>query len=133
MADPLRPAGLIDTDILIDGARGLGEARAFLTALRSEGALRVSIISAMELIRGCRNTQELRQVQRMLNEVTMLPLSAAASETAYRLIEALFLSHGLAVPDALIAATAIEHSLAVYTRNARHFGPIAGLQVIQPY
>lgn len=133
MADPLRPAGLIDTDILIDGARGLSEARRFLLALRGEGALRVSIVSAMELIRGCHNTQELRQVQRMLNEVTVLPVSAAASETAYRLVEALFLSHGLAVPDALIAATAIEHSLAVYTRNIRHFRPIAGLQVIQPY
>jgi predicted nucleic acid-binding protein len=104
-----------------------------MTTLRSEGALRVSIISAMELIRGCRNAVELRQVQRMLNEVTVLPVSAAASETAYRLIEALFLSHGLAVPDALIAATAIEHSLAVCARNARHFRPISGLQVIQPY
>jgi predicted nucleic acid-binding protein len=133
VADPLRPAGLIDTDILIDGARGVSEARRLVTTLQAEGALRVSIISAMELIRGCRNAAELRQVQLMLSQATVLPVSAAASETAYRLVEALFLSHGLAVPDALIAATAIEHSLAVYTRNVRHFRPISGLQVIQPY
>lgn len=133
MADAFRPAGLIDTDILIDSARGVIEARQFLSERHSVDAVRLSIISAMELIRGCRGTLELREVQRMLSRVTVLPVSTAASETAYRLIEALFLSHGLAIPDALIAATAIEHCLVVYTRNVRHFEPISGLNVVKPY
>jgi predicted nucleic acid-binding protein len=133
VADALNPAGLIDTDILIDSGRGVGEARQFVSEQHTAGAVRISIISAMELIRGCRNARELRQVQTLLAEMTVLPVSVAASETAYRLIEALYLSHGLAVPDALIAATAIEHGLAVYTRNVRHFEPISGLKVIRPY
>ncbi len=133
MADPLNPAGLIDTDILIDSGRGLADAQRFVSDQYRAGAIRISIISAMELIRGCRNTRELRQVQTLLSEMTILPVSTAASETAYRLVEALYLSHGLAVPDALIAATAIEHRLAVYTRNTRHFEPISGLKVIRPY
>ncbi len=133
MGDTLRPAGLIDTDVLVDSARGVAEAKQFLTERYAADAVRISIISAMELIRGCRATGELRQVQRMLNEVMVLPVSGPASQTAYRLIEALFLGHGLAIPDALIAATAIEHDLVVYTRNVRHFEPVSGLQVIQPY
>lgn len=133
MADPLNPAGLIDTDVLIDSGRGLAEAKQFVSDQYRAGAIRISIISAMELIRGCRNARELRQVQTLLSEMTILPVSTAASETAYRLVEALYLSHGLAVPDALIAATAIEHALAVYTRNTRHFEPISGLRVIRPY
>lgn len=28
---------------------------------------------------------------------------------------------GIVLPDALIAATAIEHNLTLYTRNTRHF------------
>ncbi len=133
MGDAFRPAGLIDTDLLVDSARGVAEAKQFLTERYAADAIRISIISAMELIRGCRATAELRQVQRMLSEVLVLPVSAAASETAYRLIEALFLSHGLAIPDALIVATAIEHGLVVYTRNVRHFEPVSGLRVIKPY
>ena len=38
-----------------------------------------------------------------------------------RLIEELFLAHHLQLADALIAATAIEHKLAIVTSNTRHF------------
>jgi len=37
--------------------------------------------------------------------------------------------HRLALPDALIAATALEHGLALLTRNVRHFEPVAGLRL----
>jgi predicted nucleic acid-binding protein len=32
-------------------------------------------------------------------------------------------------PDIMIAATAIHHDLVLVTRNARHFGKIAGLKL----
>jgi predicted nucleic acid-binding protein len=43
------------------------------------------------------------------------------------------LSHGLEIPDALIAATALELSLPLYTLNDRHFRMIPGLTVLRPY
>jgi predicted nucleic acid-binding protein len=38
----------------------------------------------------------------------------------------------LDVPDALIAATALEHGMPVMTRNRRHFERVAGLVVRSP-
>lgn len=57
------PGALIETDILIDGARSVAAAQAFLATQQAVG-IRISIISAMELVRGCRNARELAQVQR---------------------------------------------------------------------
>ena len=39
------------------------------------------------------------------------------------------LSGGLHLADALIAATALEHSLTVLTANAKHFSIIEGLNM----
>ncbi len=55
MAAASDAAGLIDTDILIDGARRLPSAVAFLTMRQAEAPLRISVISAMELVSGCRD------------------------------------------------------------------------------
>lgn len=126
-------AGLIDTDILIDAARGLADGTAFLAAQRSASGVQISILSAMELVVGCRNGGELTGVQQFLQQVTVLPVGPAISQAAYHLIETFFLSHGLLIPDALIAATALEHGLTLYTRNVRHFQMIPTLTVSRPY
>ena len=132
MASSNGEAGLTDSDILIDASRGLGEAIEFLTSQRSAGS-RISIVSAMELVAGCRNAKELSQVQQFLQRVAILPVSANISQSAYQLMEVFFLSHGLLIPDSLIAATAMAHGLTLYTKNVRHFGMISGLTVIRPY
>jgi tRNA(fMet)-specific endonuclease VapC len=44
-----------------------------------------------------------------------------------------FLSHGLLIPDALIAATALEHGLDLYSKNVRDFRMIPGLVATRPY
>ena len=129
-AGPL--GGLTDTDILIDAARGLAVARAFLAQQRSAG-IQVSIISAMELVAGSRNAAELARVQRFLRGVGIVPVTSAISRRAYGLMTSFFLSHGLLIPDALIAATAVEHGLVLYTKNVRHFRMIPTLTVTRPY
>ena len=125
--------GLTDTDILIDATRSMPEAVAFLTAQQTALGIRISIVSAMELVVGCRNKAELAQVQQFLGRIVVLPVSSLASQTAYQLVESFYLSHGLLIPDALIAATALEHGLTLYTKNVRHFQMIPSLTVIRPY
>lgn len=133
MAAASGTAGLTDTDILIDAARGLSDAVVFLDAQRAGGGISIGIITSMELVAGCRDAAELRRTQQFLRRVISLPLSATISQAAHQLMELYFLSHGLQIPDALIAATALEHGLTLYTKNARHFRMIPGLTVHRPY
>ena len=59
MAQTSEPTRLIDTDILVDALRGITDAVDFLASLQADSALQISVISAMELIAGCRNAREL--------------------------------------------------------------------------
>lgn len=125
--------GLIDTDILIDGTRRLPDAISFLASQQIAGRLNIGIVSAMELIQGCRNKTELSQIKELLNRINVIPVSSAMSQTACQLMETFFLGQGLVIPDALIAATAIEQGLTLYSKNIRHYRMIANLSVIRPY
>jgi len=126
-------AGVIDTDILIDVLRGVPDAAAFIGGLQEAGEVCISIVSKMELIPGCRNHQELRQLQTFLQDFTLLPMTPSIAEVACQWLETFALSHGLRMPDALIAATAAEHNSTLYTRNIRHFQMLPGLDVRRPY
>ena len=124
--------GIIDTDILIDATNGNEDAISFLVSQQVVG-IQISIISAIELVVGCRDKVELTQTQKFLQDCIVLPVTATASQIAYQLIESFYLSHGLIMADALIAATALEHDLTLYTRNTRHFRMIPELKINQPY
>lgn len=132
MATTPHADGVIDSDILIDAMNGIVDAITFLE--EQQGIkVQISIVSAMELIAGCRNKTEMRELQKFLQRCTLLPITATISQTAFQLMELFYLSHGLILPDALIAATAMEHNLKLYTRNTRHFRMIPELKVNQPY
>ncbi len=133
MAATVGAAGLIDTDILIDAARGVAAAVAFVAAQRAGGGVHISVISAMELVAGCQNKRDLAAVQQFLQAVVTVPVSSTTSQAASALMETFFLSHGLLIPDALIAATAQEMGATLYTKNIRHFQMIPSLAVVRPY
>jgi hypothetical protein len=119
---------LIDTDVLVWMTRGHAGAAARLQALT---LLRISAVTYIELAQGCRDKQELARLKKGLavSQTEILPLSAAISDRAMRLVDTYALSHGLQLGDALIAATALEHGATVLTSNAKHFGAVDGLPV----
>ncbi len=133
MAGAAHPATLIDTDILIDAARGHPDAVAFLSGQLRTSLIQISIISAMELIVGSRNKVELSETKRFLQPARILPVDSNVSQAAYNFMESFTLSHGLMIPDALIAATASENELTLVTKNTRHFQMIPELEVVRPY
>ncbi len=133
MAGTINRPGLIDTDILIDATHKLPDAVAVLAEQLTVGGIKISIVSAMELIQGSRNSSELSQIKQFLHQVSVIPITAPTSKTARDLMELYFLSHGLAIPDALIAATAIENNLMLYSKNIRHYKMIPNLLVVRPY
>lgn len=132
MARTIYTGGVIDSNILIDAMNGVVDAVAFLRE-QQETSVQISIVSAMELIAGCRDKTEMAELQKFFQRCTFLPITATASRVAFQLMESFYLSHGLVLPDALIAATALEHDLTLYTRNMRHFRMIPQLKVSQPY
>ena len=119
---------LVDTDVLIWFTRGHVGA---LERLQSIAPWTISTVTYIELIQGCRNTNEMRAIQRGLQHgaVNVLPITERISKRATSLIETYALSHAMRLGDALIAATALEHSLPLLSANRKHFAPVEGLHL----
>jgi predicted nucleic acid-binding protein len=111
---------LLDTDILIDHLRGHRPLRL------SDPNLKISILTRCELFAG-RNVDE-PQLRRTLSVLEELSVDQTIAESAGRIRR----ESEIPVPDALIAATALEHELPLMTRNRRHFDRVAGLRLQTP-
>ncbi len=123
---------IVDTDILIDAALQISAAVNCLDDLEQKAALAISVITQMELLVGCRNKTELRNTERFLQRFQVLKLNEPISDAAVRLLRQYQLSHGLAIPDALIAATAITLNQPFISKNQRDYRFMSGLQLL-PY
>jgi toxin FitB len=108
---------LVDSDVLVDHLRGH---RRFSAGTDD---VHVSAVTRAELFSG-RGAEE-RRIRRLLDPMTELPVDAAIAERAGRLRRGTLLR----LPDALIAATALEHRLTLVTRNVRDFEGVKGLKV----
>lgn len=111
---------MLDTDVLIDHLRG--HRRLNL----SDPSQAISVVTRCELFAG-RNVDEpaLRRTLSVLEEISV---DDAIAESAGRVRR----TAGIPVPDALIAATALQHDMAVMTRNRRHFEQVSGLALCAP-
>lgn len=109
---------LCDTNILIEIYKGNPDIIATIKQIGQEN-IAVSHVTSAELLFGARNKKELQTIRKDLNKLTLLPIEADISTMAVQLIENYALSHKLAFPDALIAATAIYHNIELYTLNLK--------------
>jgi hypothetical protein len=107
---------LVDTDIFVDHLRGARELRP------SRHRLHYSVITRAELIAGNSATD---LVSTLLSPFREIAVDRAIAERAGRVRR----ESGVRMPDALIAATAIEHGLALATRNRSHFENVRGLRL----
>jgi len=123
---------LVDTDILIDVANDDAIAVERLANESRASTLAVSTITVMELTVGCRNKTELQALNRFLAQFQVLTLSSQSSEIATQLLQEYFLSHGLLIADALIAATAIGNEISLLSKNQSDFRFIQRLNLL-PY
>lgn len=91
----------------------------------------IAIVSYMEVVRGVRDKREFRELKSFLAEFDfrMLPLSESIGNRAAIYMEQFSLRIDMSVPDALLAATAVEHALPLATGNTKHFPPIDGLDI----
>jgi predicted nucleic acid-binding protein len=121
---------VVDTDILIDASRAVGEAIACLDEVEDRSTLAVSAVTEMELVVGCRDKAELRKLDTFLNRFQIVSLNERMSDAAVDLLRRYRLSHGLLIADALIAATALELDIPLVSKNQRDYRFIAGLTLL---
>jgi len=71
---------LLDTTVLIDLSRGNTDAADFVDTARSSGTpLFISVISAMELIAGCRDKDEVKKAEKLIADFSFPATTRATS------------------------------------------------------
>lgn len=123
---------VIDTDILIDLGNGVAEAMARVKTEALTNKLTISVITKLELLVGCQNQTEMRSLEQFLVQFEVIPLSTAIGNQAVNLLKQYRLSHGLLMPDALIAATALTLDCSLLSKNQRDFRFIQNSKLL-PY
>ncbi len=109
---------LVDTDVCIDHLRGVKR-------LRRAGRLAYSVITRAKLLAGATSDDE-ANVRRLLAGMDELAVDRRTAERAGLRRRQL---PRLRMPDALIAATALVHSLTLHTKNSRDFKQVPTLRL----
>ena len=105
---------LMDTNILIDYLSGVAPAREELS--RFERPL-ISWITWMEVLMGASNRQEMQRLEAFLSGFRIVAIDRPVSELAV----AIRREHRIALPDAIILASARHMGAMLVTRNTRDF------------
>ena len=107
----------MDSDVVIDHIRGAHPLPDFPLAF--------SVITRCELFAGRDREEYLHELLAPMHEIPMNASIAERGGVLKRTVQ-------LQTPDALIAATALEHELPLMTRNRRHFDRVPGLTLRHP-
>ncbi|MGQ9490981.1 MAG: type II toxin-antitoxin system VapC family toxin [Anaerolineae bacterium] len=112
---------LLDTATLILHLRERASVTDFLLRWGERDNLFISVVTRAEILAGMRPNEE-HVTMELLGALSNLPVTPAVADRAGQLIYAAA-RRGVqtSFPDALIAATALEHDLVVVTTNVRHF------------
>jgi len=119
---------LIDTNILIEIYRNNSSIIETVKTI-GQGNIAVSDITCAEMLYGARNKKELQLIAKDLSKLQTLSIDVQISKDAVVLVEKYALSHKLSIPDALIAATALNYDIPLYTLNVKDFVFIKGIQL----
>ncbi|BCW95045.1 MAG: PIN domain-containing protein [Fimbriimonadales bacterium] len=122
---------VLDTDVLIDILRGYEPAVDWFSTLLEPPA--VVSLSLMELVQGCRNNQELSQVEQLANPLEIWYPDAEEMRSALVFFQAHYLKCRLSIIDAIIGSVCVARQGILCTFNVRHYRWINDLLTLQPY
>lgn len=123
---------LLDTDVLIDHLRGQEKARKLLQGMKQEGAsLFYSVISKAEIYAGVLPEEE-AAVALLFRSMIEISVDGRIAEDAGKYKKEFHQSHGLLLPDALLAASARTVGACLVTLNKRHY-PMKDIAIQTPY
>jgi tRNA(fMet)-specific endonuclease VapC len=119
---------LCDTDIFIEAFKNNTLATGSLSRIGFQN-IALSAITLMELYFGALNKKELVKIKSRLQKLEIINLDQEITETAINMIERYAKSHGLHIPDALLAATAICRGMQLLTYNVKDFKFVEGIKL----
>jgi tRNA(fMet)-specific endonuclease VapC len=129
---------IVDADVIIRGERGLFDLPSWLAMQASEGPQIVAITIA-ELWHGVQRATTPHRARReaylkmIFDALPIIPYTEVTAMEHARLWAELESSGKMiGYYDLIVAATALEHEIAVATFNRRHFSQVRGLKVIVP-
>jgi len=119
---------IFDTDVLIWYMRSNEKAIRLLDETPDRC---LSVITYMELLQGARDKQEALAIRVTLTNLAfqMLPLTENIGNRASIYMEQYGLRTALAIPDALVAATAAENAMPLCSSNLKHYKSIRDLDL----
>jgi tRNA(fMet)-specific endonuclease VapC len=124
---------VVDTDVIIDFFRDISPAADVFSLLVPLEKAAMTAISVFELYAGVEGTKRLKQIETLVQEMTVLPLNTVEAAIAGRIYTQLK-SRGKLVGthDILIAATCVANDLPLYTKNVDHFSEIKDIRLLSP-
>jgi len=120
---------LCDSNVMIDWINHRQKALNDLQLLN--GRIGISVITEYEIIAGAIDLNMQKQLEKFLKNCIIVHIDDKISELGIHLYKKYKLSHGLDMPDSLIAATAIELKLPLFTYNTKDFRFISGIYLYQ--
>jgi predicted nucleic acid-binding protein len=91
----------------------------------------ITAITKMEILSGAINKKDILHISRKLSRFNIELISPEVTLKSFTLIESYSLSHGLAMPDSMIAATALVMDIPLFTYNTRDYKFIGGLKLYE--
>ncbi len=120
---------LCDTCVIIDF---MNERSQVLNELiEKETTLFINSIIEMELLQGARDKKELHVIGKRLQSFRLLSMHQDIFDLATEQIRNYRLSHNLALPDAIIGATAIYYQIPLFTYNRKDFKFLPDIQLTE--
>lgn len=127
---------ICDTDVIIDywnsKSQRYFDSRNVLDNLIGFENIVISTITRMELIIGANNKSELSRINKNSHNFEISLINGEIATLAVQLLQDYKLSHGLALPDAFIAATSIITNFPLFTYNLKDYKFISELKLYQP-
>jgi tRNA(fMet)-specific endonuclease VapC len=119
---------LIDTNVIIQVLRGNTQ----LINLIAQYDCVIDTTVYAESVQGNKSNTEKRKVKNLIDNFPLFHFTPDVSKKTIELIDTYSNSHGLALPDAQIAACCLVYNLQLLTYNFKDFRFINGLQVFTP-
>ena len=120
---------LVDTDVLIDFLRGYGPAVSFVNVHSDRIVLSAVVVAELYAgARGAKDDPEQTVLENLLSLFRVVPVNNEIARLGGLYRRDYGPSHGISLPDALVAATAFLERAELKTLNVKHYPMFEGIE-----